>query len=243
MSCVCDQCRRHAQTLGLPDAAPTPAAIHHAYRAAAKRWHPDRFAKNPSRQAEAEEHFKLIQAAYAQLTEHRARPVVAPVATIFLDPAARPATPPPFTFGNAPGCFIAPHFPPHVYNLIASHIGAGHRPLGIVDLTRPGAPTGPFAQFLLLEANSLIVRGALGIVSMLWYSEMGDISLVDRRINGQLSLWQRLQDSLTGPRPNYTLKIHRRTGKHFYSLAAEADDSVKRVIYNFLLRMKSQQQH
>jgi hypothetical protein len=82
------------------------------------------------------------------------------------------------------------------------------------------------------------VRSNLNIVSLLWYTDLGEISLTDRRKNGKLNLRQKLADKITGPQPNYTLQIYRRNGTHFYSLAGQADDSVKKVIYNFLLRRK-----
>jgi DnaJ domain len=234
MPCGCDQCLNHARTLGLAERAPSKAAIHKAYRDAAKRWHPDRFERDTSLRPQAEEHFKLVQVAYRELTEHQKRPAVAMPADAF----AKAAEPPPLTFGNAPGCYTAPHFPAFVYEVISGHLGSGHKPLGIVDLARPGAPGGPFSQFLLLESHAVIVRGTLGIVSLLWYSELGEVRLSDRRSGGKLGFWQRLAERITGPQPNYTLRIDRRNGTHFYSLAGGVDDSVKKVIYNFLLRRK-----
>jgi len=41
-----------------------------AYRAAAKRWHPDRFESDPARRTEAEERFKRVQVAFRELAEH-----------------------------------------------------------------------------------------------------------------------------------------------------------------------------
>ena len=234
MPCACEKCIVHARTLGLAGSAPSKAAIHKAYRDAAKRWHPDRYERDAQLRPQAEEHFKQVQIAYRELTEHEKRPAVAMLVNVFV----KSAEPPPFTFGNAPGCYTAPHFPPFVYELISGHLGSGHQPLGIVDLAKPGTRGGAFSQFLLIESRSLIVRGELGIVSLLWYSEMGEVKLEDRRSNGKLSFWQRLVDKLTGPRQNYTLRIDRRNGSHFYALAGGVDDSAKKVIYNFLLRRK-----
>ncbi len=233
MPCACPQCLQHAGTLGLPQTPPTKTAIHRAYRAAAKRWHPDRFEGDPGRQPEAEEQFKQVQIAYRELTEHHEFPAQLPLATIF----AKPAAPPPFTFGDAHGCFTGPNFPAHVERVIANHLGSGHKALAMVDLTRPGSPRS-FSQFLLLDSHSVIVRNNLNIVSLIWYSELGDIKLTDRRRNGRLSFLQKLGDKISGPRPNYSLEIYRRNGTRFYSLAGQADDSVKKVVYNFLLRRK-----
>jgi len=234
MPCACDQCLQHARTLGLPPAPPSKADLHKAYRDAAKRWHPDRFESNPSQKSEAEERFKRIQIAYQALTEHHRNPAEPPPLTIF----AKPAPPPPLTFGNAPGCFTAPNFPPYVQQIIANHLGSGHAPIAIVDLSLSSSQPGSFSQFLLLDSHSLIVRGPRGIVSLIWYTDLGEVKIIDRRKNGKLRFWQKLVEKLTGPRQNYTLQIHRRNGTHFYSLAGQPDDSVKKVIYNFLLRRK-----
>jgi DnaJ domain len=234
MPCVCAQCLQHAQTLGLPQAPPSKAAIHKAYRAAAKRWHPDRFESNPHLQPEAEEHFKQVQIAYRELTRHHERPAEYPLPTIFVKPAA----PPPFTFGNAPGCFTAPHFPAHVERVIENHLGLGHSALAIVDLSRPESSAGSFSQFLLLDSHAVILRNNLNIVSLIWYSDLGDINLTDRRRNGKLNFWQKIADKVSGPRQNYSLQIYRRNGTQFCSLAGQPDDSAKKVIYNFLLRRK-----
>ena len=56
MPCACTICLQHAKTLGLAPAPPSKTAIHKAYRAAAKLWHPDRFENNPTKRLEAEEH-------------------------------------------------------------------------------------------------------------------------------------------------------------------------------------------
>jgi DnaJ domain len=234
MPCACAQCVQHARTLGLAQAPPSKAAIHKAYRKAAKQWHPDRFERNPGLQPEAEERFKLVQIAYRELSEHHEHPAELPLPTIF----TKPVPTPPFSFGNAPGCFTGPHFPAHVERLIENHLGLGHTALAIVDLSRPGPHAGSFSQFLLLDNHAVIVRNPLGIVSLLWYSDLGDVRLIDRRRHGKLNFWQKLADKITGPRPNYTFKIYRRNGAHFCSLAGPPDDSVKKVIYNFLLRRK-----
>ena len=243
MPCVCAKCRHHAQTLGLPAAPADKDALQSAYRKAARQWHPDRFAANAAAHPEvpdaheAEEHFKLIQVAYRELTEHHDHPAEQPPPTIF----ASPAPPPPFTFGDTPGCFTGPDFPADVARVIQAHLSPGEKALAIVDLSLsrngPASPAA-FTQFILLAAHAIIVRNNLNIVSLLWYTELGGVSLTDRRLNGQLNPWQRFAERITGPRPNYTLAIFRRNGQLFHAIWAEADDSVKTVIYNFLLRRK-----
>ncbi len=234
MPCVCTQCLQHARTLGLPDAPPTKEDLQKAYRKAAKRWHPDRFESDPTLRPEAEERFKRVQVAYRELAEHHDHPVDQPPPTLF----TRPAEPPPFSFGSAPGCFTTPHFPVYVHQIIRDHLGPDHRALGFVDLSRPGSAAGAPAQFFLLAGHAILVRNPLNLVSLLWYTDLGEIHLADRRNNGKLSLWQQLADRLRGPRPNYSLQIFRRNGTLFYTLSGQPDDSVKRVIYNFLLRKK-----
>ncbi|MDR3773041.1 MAG: J domain-containing protein [Terracidiphilus sp.] len=234
MPCVCTQCLQHARTLGLPGAPPTKDDLQKAYREAAKRWHPDRFESDPAQRPEAEERFKRVQVAYRELAEHHDHPINEPPLTLF----AKPADPPPFSFDNAPGCFIAPHFPADVDRLIREHLGPEHTPLAIVDLSRPGSPPGSFSQFLLLTGRAVLLRHPLNIVSLLWYTELGEVTLSDRRSNGNLTRWQQLADRFLGPQPNYTLHIFRRNGALFSALSATPDDSVKRVVYNFLLRKK-----
>jgi len=234
MPCACDQCLQHAKTLGLPQTPPSKAAIHKAYRQAAKLWHPDRHASDPRSQQEAEERFKQAQVAYQALTEHHEHPAELPPPTIF----AKPAEPPPISFGNAPGCFTSPQFTPYIQQVIADHLGLGRTPVAIIDLSRSGPPPGSFSQFLLLDSHSIIVRGRLGVVSFLWYTDLGEITIVDRRRHGKLPFWQKLVEIFLGPHKNYTLQIYRRNGAHFYTLAETPDDSVKKVIYNFLLRKK-----
>ncbi len=65
MACVCKSCVEHCRTLGVSQALTTKAAIHKAYRVAAKRWHPDRVQGDERSRLEAEERFKRVHAAYA----------------------------------------------------------------------------------------------------------------------------------------------------------------------------------
>ena len=61
---------QHFPVLGIADPPRSKAAIHKAYRTAAKLWHPDRYENNQRKRLEAEEQFKRIQVAYRELCEH-----------------------------------------------------------------------------------------------------------------------------------------------------------------------------
>jgi hypothetical protein len=222
----------------LPDAPWTKDELQKAYREAAKRWHPDRFESEPELRREAEERFKRVQAAYRALSEHFESPVDLAPATLF----TKAADPAPFNFGGAPGCFTAPYFPADVEQIIRDHLGREHTALAMVDLAKPGSQPGSLAQFVLLADHAVMVRNDMNIVSLLWYTDLGEVTLSDRRRNGKLSFRQQMGERFLGPRPNYTLKILRRNGAAFATLAAAPDDSVKRVLYNFLLRKKHEKQ-
>lgn len=268
MSCNCEQCVQNAKTLGLETGDTSQDAIHRAYRDAAKQWHPDRFESDPDHRPEAEEHFKQVQIAYRALTEHHENPAQLPSAALFTKPArpTRPTKAPqpgasarrnaatqpktseapnplaPLSFGNLPGCFTGPHFPPNVQKVIDAHLGHEHTALAIVDLTRVGAPGGELSQFMLLASHGVLLRDILNMTSLVWYSDLGEITMVDQRRSGKLGLWQRLLEKISGTPYKYALHIHRRNGAQFCTLAGEADDRVKKVIYNFLLRQKYEAQ-
>jgi molecular chaperone DnaJ len=59
--------------LGL-DYDATPEELKAAYRRLVKLWHPDRFAQEASKRAQAEARLKLINEAYRVLSRHLARP-------------------------------------------------------------------------------------------------------------------------------------------------------------------------
>ena len=191
-------------------------AIHKAYREAAKLWHPDLFEKHPKLRSEAEEHFKQVQVAYQELTKHNAAPVELPVQSAF----SRPVAPPTISFGGAPGCLVAPNFTLHVERIISGYLGTLETVLAIVDLTGPGSHRDEFSEFFLLASHAIMVRNAHHVVSLLWYSDLGEIKLVDRRRNGKLSPWQELVGRICGSQPNYSLQIYRRDGSHFHSSLA-----------------------
>jgi hypothetical protein len=219
-----------------------------AYRAAARHWHPDRYERDPVLRLEAEERFKQIQIASRALTEHLENPIQWPVEPAF---AARPKTEPRYTapghtppadaaagpllsFGGRPGCFVAPDFSPVAERIIVLQLRDAERALAIVDLSGPASPPGSFAQFLLLADDGIFVRDSRTIVSLLWYSDLGAIRLIGKGRRGLSGLWQRLQERLTGTEQKYVLEIRRRDGTLFHTIAGQVDDSVKKVIYNFL---------
>jgi hypothetical protein len=65
---VTDARRRAYATLGLPSGA-SERAVRKRYRALVRRWHPDRFARDPRSQAEAAERMRAINQAYELLKE------------------------------------------------------------------------------------------------------------------------------------------------------------------------------
>lgn len=247
MPCVCQQCLHHSKTLGLGQSASSAKVIRKAFRSAAKLWHPDRFENNPRAQKDAEEHFKQIQVAYRELWEHHESPREWPLETTHEPPAETPfskpnrgAVPPSISFGGAPGCFVAPDFPPFAYRIVADHLGDPENVLAIVDLPGGESPSGSFSQFILFTIHGILVRNAHKIVSLLWYTDLGDVQIMDRRGYGKLRFWHHLAERFYGVRPKYSLLIHRRSGALFCAFADEMDDSVKKVVYNFLLRRKSE---
>lgn len=250
MPCACTTCLQHAATLGLGRKPPTKAAIRKAFRSEAKLWHPDRFENEPVKRFEAEEHFKQIQVAYRELWEHCESPVKnAPTAPA--PPQEQPAESvaaskpreedtPPLFFGGAPNCFVSPHFPSAATEIIIEFsMEATERPLAIVDLSqRPSSPP-KFAQYIFLTSYRVFVRNAFNIVASLWYGHLGDIRFVDLRRQGKSGLWRMIVDEILGLDPKYVLEIYRHNGDLLCSIADEADDSVKKVLYNFLLQKKS----
>jgi hypothetical protein len=240
MPCVCPQCAEHAHTLGLAERPPSRAVLRKAFRAAARLWHPDRFEGEPAKRLEAEEHFKLIQIAYRELTEHFDNPAEWALEPAFTPPTAAAAAAPPIFFGNSPGCFVTPDFSRIADRIIMAHVREPDRALAIVDLTGPGSPPGSLAQYLLFTVHGLVVRDALNLVSLLWYSDLGEIRLDDKRRNGRLGLWQAFLEHVSRTEQKYALHIFRRDGTLFHTIASQVDDSVKKVIYNFLQQNRPQ---
>ena len=243
MACVCDQCARHAATLGLAGKAVTQATVRKAFRSAARQWHPDRFENQPARRAFAEETFKQMQEAYRELWEH----LEAPVLLEPEQPAARqsreqPVPPPPpvapIFFGGLRGCFTAPNLPFYVDHLAAAHMHAREQPVALVELSRPGSASKAPAEFLFLTNYRILVRDAVQAISMLWYTDLGELRFVDQYRRGVMGIFRRIGAELAGIQNRYSLDIYRRDGVLFFSMQGSADDSARKVVYNFLRQQK-----
>lgn len=243
MACACDKCVAHATLLGLGRSATTRAAIHKAYRKAAKATHPDRFSTEPAR-ATAEERFKLIQIAFRELVEHNPDGWSEPVPAIAPDfPAARPQSAiaePKLAFGGARGCYAGTQIPVRAVELIYDLVGSQGSALALVDLGRGGAPE--FSQFLIVATHGLIHRGALQIISLLAYADVGEIRLVDRRTDAGTGWLQKLLWTLADSGPMYALEILRRDGTLFCAVEHPIEDRVKTALYRFLEEKKRQMQ-
>jgi DnaJ domain len=239
MPCACERCLRHSRTLGLPAKPPTKTAIRRAYRASAKLWHPDRYENNPVKRLEAEEHFKRIQVAYRELWDHCEVPEKTPIHRTNDSPPQEYA-PPTIFFGDSPGCFTCPHFPPGVVDVIVPHLQDTESAVAFVDLSATGVRREIGSQYVLLTSRRIIVRDAMSVVSLLWYSDLGEILFLNRQEHGRVSIWERVVEKTWGIKHRYLLEINRLNGTHFYSIAGQAHDNVKKVIYNFLLQMKRQ---
>jgi DnaJ domain len=242
MSCACEKCLQHARTLGLAEGTPTKEAIRKAFRAAASLWHPDRFENDPAQRLEAEEKFKAIQCAYSELTEHfesPLQPFVEPVsaqspAEDFFAGPSHVEKQPHISFGGAHGCYVAPDFPAQALKIAYAHVHEPDRPLALVDLSRHGSPLGDLSRYILFSLRGIFVCDTLQQVSLLWYEDLGELRFVDQRKQGKLPLRHRFIEKISGTEQKYSLEIYRRGGTLFYAIASQADDSVKKVIYNFL---------
>jgi DnaJ domain len=243
MPCACDRCRQHAQVLGLSSQPLTRQVLRKAFLTAARQWHPDRFEQDPVQRQAAEERFKLIQAAHRELLEHLKRPVrptPGPPPDAAPPPSAAPKPPdlPHIFFGNIPGCYVGPRFPAPVRDLVASHLQDNERAHAFIDLsTRPKRP-GDLSQYLLLTSYRLFYRNRLGIVSLLWYVDLGEITLTEPPPGRKPSLLQRARARFAPIQRTATLQIHRHNGALFCTFTVEADDTVKKVVYNFLRHVK-----
>jgi hypothetical protein len=240
MSCECAQCRQHFKTLGFMFGAPSDAEIQGAYHEAVKQWHPDLYENFASLRADAEEHFKQIQVAYRELKEHNGGAAETPeefsVESITVQPKEET---PALAFGNAPGCQTAPNFTEDVEEIIERHLGKNGKALAIVDLS--GNPSrADYSQFLLLTLRGLMLRDSRKIISVVWYADLGEINLIDRNKSGKLSAWQKLAGGIGSGQTNSELQINRNNGTPFFTISRQADDSVKTIIYNFLIYQKSQ---
>ena len=236
-------------TLNLEFPPATRAEIHHAYRKAAKASHPDRFAGDPSKTHEAEERFKAVHIAYQALTEHcietgedgeqSAETAASQPSQDYAETAATHAKPAysPIWFGNAPGCYAAPNFPPRAEEAIARHLGAADYPTAIVDLSGDGS----FHSFFLLATQGIFFRDVVGNISLLSYADLGRVELNDRKQQGKLAFWELIEDRLVGLSNKLSLDIFRRNDTLFCSLAAHASDSAKTALYHFLSSKQKQE--
>lgn len=242
MPCACDRCIEHAGTLALESRPISKEAIHKSFREQAKLWHPDKVENFPNLRASAEEHFKRVQVAYRELIEHEARPVVAPEEVFRYEPVnhEHEPYPPAIDFGNAPGCYAFPDVPKAMEDMVLRHLARGETVLAVVNLKRTKADPKNLTQFLVLASNGILVRDNLNRISLLVYAHLGEIKFNDRRIDGKLPLKARIVEKISGIQQNFELEIYRRDQTLFYALAGQIDDSVKKVLYNFLLRKKYQ---
>ena len=239
MPCICKSCVEQSRVLGVGQAFTSKHAIHKAYRAAAKSWHPDRFEADELKRLEAEERFKSIQAAYQQLCEHFENPVRRPREAEYVTPL-RTQAPPTIFFGDVPGCFSGPHFPAMVRECItATRPETSETPVGFVDMAPEKAT---ISRYILLTNHRMYIRDAMELLTVIWYDDLGDIRLVDRNAGKKPTLWRNMAAKLSRNQQKFELHIHRHNGNYFYTLSDRPDDSVKKVIYNFLLQMKSKSQ-
>lgn len=239
MACVCKSCVEHCRTLGVSQALTTKAAIHKAYRVAAKRWHPDRVQGDERKRIEAEERFKRVHAAYESLCVHFENPVRRPRETEFVTPL-RTEGPPTIFFGDAPGCYTGPRFPAVVEAcIVATRPENSETPVGFVNM----APEKKrISQYILLTNHRMYIRDANELLSVIWYDDLGEVRLIDLEAEKKPGAWQRIAARVTGKRQRYALQVDRHDGKRFYTLNDRPDDRVKKVVYNFLRQMKSKSQ-
>ncbi len=253
MSCECGQCRQHFRTLGIAYGVPSESEIEAAYEESAKQWHPDLYKDYASLRAEAEQRYEQIQVAYRELKEHNA-PGYTPAIKVSSvtheqsatyapsapsDQPTQPAAAAELSFNGAPGCLVASQFDAELKEMVAGHLGKQEKAVAIVDLS--GSRSYPsYAQFLLIGGRGIMVRNARGLVSLLWYKDMGNLRFVDPQKESKSGSWHKLLDNLSGSHGSCQLAIHRSDGALFLSLTDQAEDSVKRALYNFFLGKKAQ---
>ncbi len=237
MPCVCSSCLLHARTLGAAQSLTTKAAIHKAYRAAAKLWHPDRFENNQGKRLEAEERFKRIHLAYTELCEHHEHPVRTAREPEFSGPVQRRRIPTIFFGDGNSGCFAAPNFPAEVRRWIeATRLDNTEKPVGFVGIFHGGL------RYILLTDHKMYIREATDILHVIWYSDLGAMTLADLRAEKEPGAWQKLAEVISGRAQHYALRIAQVNGNPFCELVEQPDDRIKKVIYNFLRQMKSETQ-
>jgi hypothetical protein len=139
-----------------------------------------------------------------------------------------------------PGCLVASQFTEEIKEMIADHLGRLGSALAIVDLSGARSYSAGYSQFFLLAASGIMARDGRNIVSVLWYKDLGEISLIDKSKQGKPGFWQKLVEGNSGGRPESSLQIYRSNGTQFISIGPQVDEGAKRIIYNFLLSKKDQ---
>jgi hypothetical protein len=256
MSCDCAQCKQHYRTLGIAYGIPSESEVEEAYHESVKQWHPDLYENYASLRADAEEHFKQIQIAWRELKAHSGATVEtpptsappartpverSPVDSVYTPPRSVQEAPA-LSFDGVPGCLVASQFTEEIKQMIADHLGRLGSALAIVDLAGARLYAAGYSQFFLLATSGIMARDARNIVSVLWYKDLGEITLIDKRKQGKPGLWQKLVDGSSGDKPESSLQIYRSNGTQFITIGPQVDERAKRIIYNFLLSKKDQAQ-
>ena len=256
MPCDCAQCRQHYRTLGIAYGIPSESEVEEAYHESVKQWHPDLYENYASLRADAEEHFKQIQIAWRELKAHTGAAVDTPAESApaartpvdrspvdsFFTPPRSVQEAPALSFDGVPGCLVASQFTEEIKQMIADHLGRLGSALAIVDLAGARLYAAGYSQFFLLATSGIMARDARNIVSVLWYKDLGEITLIDKRKQGKPGLWQKLVDGSSGDKPESSLQIYRSNGTQFITIGPQVDERAKRIIYNFLLSKKDQAQ-
>lgn len=147
---------------------------------------------------------------------------------------------PTILFGDAPGCFAAPNFPAEVQKwIVATRLDNTERPVGFVDLFRGRSR---ISRYILFTDHKMYIRDSTGILSVIWYSDLGEIALTELRSKKGNGAWQKIAETIAGKSQQYSLRIAQLNGKLFRELIEQPDDRVKKVIYNFLRQMRSESQ-
>ena len=98
------------------------------------------------------------------------------------------------------------------------------------------------SRYILLTNHKMYIRDSTDILGVIWYSDLGEIRLIELHPEKKAGAWQKIATKIAGKAQRYTLRICYLNGKVFRELKEQPDDSIKKVIYNFLLQMKSESQ-
>jgi len=158
-----------------------------------------------------------------------------PVEAEFITPVRIHPTPA-ISFGDAPDCYVTPHFPARIREAIeGARVESSDPVVAFIDLSAGSARS---LEFILLTKQRMLIRSASELLSVIWYADLGSIRLVDRQGQKQ-GAWQRIAEKIAGKTQRYSLQIDRLNLSRFYALTDRPDDRVKKVVYNFLRQMKS----